>query len=305
MLVLFMHSNNSYLVSVIIPFFNRSQIVSNCLRNVKNQTYKNVEIIAIDDCSTEIYDCSIFKANNTKLIKLDKNRGPGYARKIGRENASGEFIVYLDSDDWWCPNFLSECVAVLTENPECGMVYTNTVQLKDGIALDERIKGECPNKILPSLFKRRCWSTSSSVWRKEVSLPEFWKPYRDHEDYLHEVLCASINNETRYVSGATTYKNANTSNQTKYHNHDLESSLIAIVKHTKTDMTKGLFAFTVNKISLRTKVNYKCVKILLLAAQREKNKLFERVILIFFLNILYTLKIDNFRYRIINNLRKD
>lgn len=294
------------LVSIVIPFYNRSFTMLSCLEKIKGQTYDQYEIIAVDDGSTEKYDFSLINEKVDKLIRLKKNRGPGYARKIGRENAKGDFIVYLDSDDWWSSNFLEKCVESLLQYPECGMVFTNTMQSRNGIVVEERLMGKIPNKILPSLFKKRAWSTSASVWRKEVSLPECWKPFRDHEDYLHEVLCASINNNLRVVKEAVTYKDASELIQTRYHNNDLIKSLSAIVRYTQEDMTKGLFTFLINKINVRAvRIDYGCFITLLKAIQREKNKRLKRFCLMVFLFALNNLNINSFRYRVINNLRRD
>ena len=92
------------LVSIIIPFFNRTESLKRAINSVLNQTYKNIEIILINDGSNEsITDIeSIAKKNkNLYLYSNSKNHGPSYSRNKGLKNAKGEFIAFLDSDDEW------------------------------------------------------------------------------------------------------------------------------------------------------------------------------------------------------------
>ncbi len=95
------------LVSVIIPSFNRYEFLKNAIDSVKNQTYENLEIIVINDCSTDerYYDKNNFE--NVLLINLEQNQkekygfGPGAVRNFGIDNAKGKYIAFLDDDDIW------------------------------------------------------------------------------------------------------------------------------------------------------------------------------------------------------------
>ena len=98
--------NNSK-ISIIIPVYNVEQYLGECLNSVVNQTLKDIEIICVNDGSTD-NSLSILKeyASRDERIKIiDKeNEGQGYARKVGLDNASGEFILFCDSDDKFEPN---------------------------------------------------------------------------------------------------------------------------------------------------------------------------------------------------------
>lgn len=90
-------------VSVIIPVHNSEKYIFECINSVINQTYKNLEIIVVDDNST---DNSVSIIRNIKdkriiLIELDKNSGVAVARNKGIEVSSGDCICFLDSDDYW------------------------------------------------------------------------------------------------------------------------------------------------------------------------------------------------------------
>lgn len=93
---------NKPLVSVIIPFYNTEKFIKECLNSVLNQTLKNIEILCIDDGSTDYSHQIVEKySQNNKRIKLltQKNQGAGIARNNGIKISKGEYIVFMDSDD--------------------------------------------------------------------------------------------------------------------------------------------------------------------------------------------------------------
>ena len=90
-------------VSVIIPIHNSSLYLEECINSVVNQTYKNLEIILINDNSTDnsIDIINSFCDKRIKVINLDNNYGVSIARNKGVELSTGDFICFLDSDDYW------------------------------------------------------------------------------------------------------------------------------------------------------------------------------------------------------------
>jgi glycosyltransferase involved in cell wall biosynthesis len=100
--------NNEVSISIIIPVYNVEQYLTECVMSVKNQNYSNFEIILVDDGSTDNSGmmCDSFKENNVIVIHK-KNGGLSDARNKGLEYATGEYIIFLDSDDYWLDmNFL-------------------------------------------------------------------------------------------------------------------------------------------------------------------------------------------------------
>ena len=92
-------------VSVIIPVHNSSKYILECLNSVINQTYRNLEIICIDDKSTD-NSVELIKSINDrriKLIELNTNSGAAVARNKGIDASTGDYICFLDSDDYWKP----------------------------------------------------------------------------------------------------------------------------------------------------------------------------------------------------------
>lgn len=93
---------NKPLVSVILTCYNRENYIRRSLESIINQTYTNLEIVVVDDCSTD-NSVEIIKSYNDKRIKLiclDVNGGIGIAKKTGGDNSSGEYLCFLDSDDY-------------------------------------------------------------------------------------------------------------------------------------------------------------------------------------------------------------
>lgn len=100
------------LVSAIIPSYNRYSYLENAISSIENQTYKNIEIIVINDGSDQNEYYSKELANRVNLINLKENQtqkngfGPGSIRNFGINEASGKFIAFLDDDDHWLENKL-------------------------------------------------------------------------------------------------------------------------------------------------------------------------------------------------------
>ena len=94
---------NKPLVSVIIPTYNRGRLILDSINSVLNQTYKNIELIVVDDCSTDNTEEILKSINDSRIkyVKLEKNSGACIARNKGIELSTGEFIAFNDSDDLW------------------------------------------------------------------------------------------------------------------------------------------------------------------------------------------------------------
>jgi glycosyltransferase involved in cell wall biosynthesis len=107
-------------VSVVIPTFNREALVFRALDSVARQTCPPLEVIVVDDCST---DCTVEAVRAAKfpfpvhVVSLATNQGPGAARNAGILKAAGRYIAFLDSDDTWLPDKLERQVALLDSLP--------------------------------------------------------------------------------------------------------------------------------------------------------------------------------------------
>jgi len=121
---------NQPLISVVIPMYNRKKTIDRCLNSVLIQSYKNLEIILVDDCST---DSTIDYIRNTHtdqricLIQLETNSGAQKARNTGIKKANGEWIVFLDSDDELTEDSISYRYNILEKNSDVDLVYGDIV----------------------------------------------------------------------------------------------------------------------------------------------------------------------------------
>lgn len=99
-------------VSVITPVYNSERFLSDMIDSVCNQTYKDWELILVDDCSSdnsrEIIKNYMQIDSRIKYYLLDENSGAAVARNYALEKADGRFIAYLDSDDLWKPDKLEK-----------------------------------------------------------------------------------------------------------------------------------------------------------------------------------------------------
>ena len=136
------------LVSVIIPTYNRDEIVSRAIESVLGQTYKKFELIVVDDASTDGTEDVIRNYSDERInyICHDINRHVSAARNTGLEHASGDYIAFLDDDDEWLPTKLEKQVSCLQNtNTETGLVYC-WMEYRDGNATvkqyQPRLKGD-------------------------------------------------------------------------------------------------------------------------------------------------------------------
>jgi len=109
------------LISVVIPFYNDCSYFERCISSVLSQTYKNTEIIIINDGSDSYFkkrlnDYKKFKNNKIKIINHKFNKGVSSARNVGIKKAKGKFIAFLDSDDEWKLDKLEYQLKIMKKN---------------------------------------------------------------------------------------------------------------------------------------------------------------------------------------------
>jgi glycosyltransferase involved in cell wall biosynthesis len=117
----------SDLISVVMPCFNAAPFLEQAVRSVMDQTCPEVELIVVDDGSTDGSPDIVKRlatAYPEKIKLLYQNRqGPYVARNLGLTHASGEFIAFLDADDWWREDFLEKLHTALMENRNAALAY--------------------------------------------------------------------------------------------------------------------------------------------------------------------------------------
>ena len=111
------------LVSIIIPVFNEQKVLTNCLESLKSQSYKPLEIIVVDDGST---DNTLQITKKFKVIAIVQNhKGPGPARNLGAKKARGEILVFVDADMTFDRNFIKDLTAPILKDETIGTFSRN------------------------------------------------------------------------------------------------------------------------------------------------------------------------------------
>lgn len=108
-----MNTSKKPLISVIVPVYNVEGYLDECLNSIRQQTYTNIEILLVEDCSTDS-SMTVLQAHlvdtRLKLIPHQKNRGISVARNTGVEAATGDYLIFVDSDDIIDTRLIASCV---------------------------------------------------------------------------------------------------------------------------------------------------------------------------------------------------
>ncbi|NRS90153.1 glycosyltransferase involved in cell wall biosynthesis [Flavobacterium sp. 7E] len=193
-----------FFVSIIIPTYNRANDLDRCLKSLQNQTCKNFEVLVCDDGSTDNTEEIVAKYNSIltiKYIKDDNFGGPARPRNNGISEAKGDWICFLDSDDWWYPNKLQESITYTNDYDLIHHdldIYTN--KEKKGIA-----KGRVLNNNMVSdlLVNGNGIINSSVVIRKSI-VETVGKITEDKnliavEDYDYWIRVTKVTNRIMYL----------------------------------------------------------------------------------------------------------
>ncbi|MCY4732430.1 glycosyltransferase family 2 protein [Natronomonas gomsonensis] len=159
---------------MVIPTYNRADVLPRAIRSVLNQTYTDYEIVIVDDGSTDETENVVQSFNNEKIkyINHKTNKGQNVARNTGIKNANGEYISYLDSDDMFLENHLQKAVNILDNlSEEYGGVHTAREDVINGDVVRHEVKdGELT---LEELFSsgnayRHLAGSISLTYRKKI-----------------------------------------------------------------------------------------------------------------------------------------
>lgn len=132
-----MNRQNNPLVSVIVPVYNVEQYLDECLNSIRQQTYENIEIIVVEDYSTDDSLNTLtkhLKDPRVKLIQHEKNSGLSAARNTGIDAAKGDYIMFVDSDDLVHLSLIELCVKYAISN-DADLITYDFKAFEDGIKL--------------------------------------------------------------------------------------------------------------------------------------------------------------------------
>ena len=109
---------DSYLISAIVPFYNAERYIEKCVRSILNQEYEHFELLLVDNGSTDKSADIVRSISDSRvtIIHAPEKQGVSFARNKGIEHSSGDYIAFIDADDWVAPNYFREAISVATEH---------------------------------------------------------------------------------------------------------------------------------------------------------------------------------------------
>ena len=160
-------SNNNELISIIVPVYNVQKYLDRCMNTLLNQTYKNIEIILIDDESPDSCPqmCDEYKRIDQRIKVVHKlNEGLGFARNSGLEIARGKYIIFVDSDDYVTEN-MCELLYQSAKKYDAdvvygGIFYADGKNIKESKAVTKKLNLYCWILLQQSLKKKKI-----QLWR--------------------------------------------------------------------------------------------------------------------------------------------
>lgn len=181
-------------ISVIIPCFHCHDTIDKAIKSVLEQTFKPNQIIMINDGSRDYNKTkekliflkseinNIFKEINVEILELDINKGPSYARNLGWQKASEEFIAFLDADDFWHPEKIKLQFNWMKKNTEFKITGHQTSSKKLNFYNKNKLNLTGKKVTIKQLIFFNYFQTSSVMIKKDV-YPRFNKNIRFGEDY--------------------------------------------------------------------------------------------------------------------------
>lgn len=176
-------ANYNFQVSVVAAVFNEAEKIANCLKSLSNQNYKNIEIILVDDYSTD-KTVAIAKQTSTslelnlKIIKLNQHKERGVARNTGANKASGEYILFIDADMKLSKKVIAECIRLVRSNLDIKAIIIPEESFGESFwAKCRRLEKQCyigDDRIEAARFfeKEAFWKVGS--WNDKMISGEDW-----------------------------------------------------------------------------------------------------------------------------------
>ena len=176
-------------IAVIIPTFNRASLLDRAIRSVLDQTWRDFELVVVDDASTDgTAGLPVIKSGDKRLryLRLSENRGVSVARNAGVRATSAPWLAFLDSDDEWFPAKLAGQVEWVKKNPEFRICQTQELWIRCGVRVNPPKTHEKFSGDLFAASLDRCMITPSSVMlTRELfeAVGGFNEVFRVCEDY--------------------------------------------------------------------------------------------------------------------------
>jgi glycosyltransferase involved in cell wall biosynthesis len=209
------------LVTAILPSYNGGSYLPEAIESARRQTYRPIEILVVDDGSTDGTAAAANSYPGVRCLSLPRNQGSAEARNQGIAAAAGSFIAFLDSDDLWMPDKIERQMALFNGDPALDVVFTGVEQFhspelteaeRRAFPLPAGAGGKCPSSLLAKRTAFAVTGPFCSTWRvgefidwyaramehglREAELPDALVRRRVHKDNL---TLRARNAKTDYV----------------------------------------------------------------------------------------------------------
>ncbi|NIK78176.1 glycosyltransferase involved in cell wall biosynthesis [Paenibacillus castaneae] len=272
------------LISIIVPIYNAEQYLARCVNSIINQTYKNIEIVLVNDGSQDssgvICDEFADKDNRIKAIHIS-NKGVSHARNVGIDNTSGNYIQFVDSDDYIEPNMVELLVKYITDH-DVDLIICGHTSIDANNNLEERARMNdaiysSKNEIYFKLLDCRNSSFMNPPWNKlyKSNIIKTYNIRFDENISLGEDFIFNLNYTKYIVSMATLdlqlynyWKESNISLTTKYRSDNWGIMRLWFIKYKELLNDK----YFINKYE--NQINgfiLKCIQITLSATFNSNN----------------------------------
>jgi len=158
-----MNLNYEKLVSVIIPTFDRAWVLKTAIDSVLSQIYTPIEIIVINDGSTDNTLDLLAGYGNKIQVLNQENRGVSAARNMGIQHSKGQYIALLDSDDVWTPDKISCQIDFFDQHPEALICQTEEIWIRKGRRVNPKVKHKKPSGMIFEPSLHLCLVSPSAV----------------------------------------------------------------------------------------------------------------------------------------------
>ena len=239
-------------VSIIVPVYNVEKYLERCVESLVNQTYQNIEIILVDDKSTdsspEICDRLAKSDSRIKVVHKEKNEGLGFARNTGIENAEGEYFLFLDSDDYLDLKTCEKTLEKLEEKNAdiCCFLWTDV--FKDNTIKSDVLTSEVvfENEEIINRFLPLCLAPDETGQEKEIGISAnmlLYKAFLFKENNLRFVSEREYVNEDMIfrIELCRHIKKAVVINENFYYYYHNFGSLSTSYKETRFEESKKIF----------------------------------------------------------------
>lgn len=173
------------LVSVIIPCYNHGKFLHEAIKSILNQTYRNFEIIIVDDGSDDKETLDILEKIDIQGVEVfhKRNGDVASARNYGIRRSCGEYILTLDSDDKFAPTFIEKSVDILQKQPKVGMVTSYVLRFGENAIVSGKLEckgGDIKDFLLKNqavaclMFRFQCWKDAGG-YDEEIQGFEDWE----------------------------------------------------------------------------------------------------------------------------------